>query len=108
MRLKLHFGLVKSIEVNWYKDVSDFPHFVIYNGQKWEWFSYDEPPDDDIDMVLMFANIPHYDPNWHITMPKLEDVVLITVDECECGAKYGSFAWDHMRFCKRWKPWSKL
>lgn len=106
MKVIVNFGLVIKKEVDWYKDISDFPRLLRFNGQKWEWVVYNSIGNG---YQLTFSQLPTYDPNFYADMNSFEDMFERYQDRCECGAAYSkSFSFDHMRFCKKWKPWSQI
>lgn len=107
MKLFIIFGYgTPKKEVNWYRDLMDFPKLIRYSGSKWEWAMYHNIGSD---YELTFSQIATYDPNFYADMPGFEDMFEWgNVDKCECGAAYSGFTFDHMRFCKKWKPWDKL
>lgn len=104
MLLKIKFGsngLEKQIE--WGKKLDDFPKLLNFNGNKWEWFMYNNINVNDYE--LTFTQLPTYDPNYYADMINFEDLFTSSYNICACGAAYSSFNWDHMRFCSLWKPW---
>jgi hypothetical protein len=110
MKIRVNFGLSGSIkDVSWYQPVEDFPKFVEFAKKKWEWFFYDKDQSGQFDYVLTFSEIPSYDPNYNTAIPTWEDLFWHQKSyQCECGAAYSSFPWDHMKLCKLWKPWEEL
>src|SRR5208282_4593426 len=107
MKLTINFGHngIKK-EVNWYRDLMDFPKLIRFSGSKWEWAMYHNVGND---YELTFSQIPTYDPNFYADMPSFEDMFeWANVDKCVCGSAYSSFSWDHMRFCPKHKSWDKL
>lgn len=107
MRIIVNFGVNgPKKEVHWYSDLLDFPKLFNFQGHKWEWFMYNNAGNY---YELTYSEIPTYDPNYYVDMPNFEDMFLWNEnDKCECGAVYTSFNWDHMRFCKKHKPWSQV
>lgn len=106
LRLTINFGHngVKK-QVNWYKDIMDFPKLLRFQGKSWEWAIYQNMGND---YELTFSQIPTYDPNYYTEMPSYENMFEFSgSDVCECGSAYSSFKFDHMMFCKLWKPWGK-
>ena len=104
MRLKIAFGY-KSIEkiVDWNRDVTDFPKLIKFDGRRWEWVTYNSP--DGLTYELVFSQIPTFDPNFYADMPDFETMFPNSEIKCECGARFSSFGFDHMRMCKLWRPW---
>lgn len=106
MKLIINFGYGGSKkQVDWYRDVMDFPKLLRFQGNKWEWAIYHNVGKD---YELTFSQIPTYDPNFYVDMPSFEDMFEFNLDKCVCGSIYSSFAWDHLRYCPRWKSWDKL
>jgi hypothetical protein len=107
MKLTINFGHNGTKkEVNWYRDLMDFPKLMRFQSAKWEWAMYHNTGPD---YELTFSQIATYDPNYYVDMPSFEDMFEWGVnDKCECGAIYTSFAWDHLRYCKKYKPWDKI
>ena len=105
MRLRIDFGVNGARkEVGWYKSLDDFPHFFTYGGKKWEWAAYDRDFSGDIDYVLIYSEIPHFDPNYYTDMPSWESIFGIrTSNGCECGSIYTSFPQAHMFYCPMWR-----
>ena len=104
MRLTINFGHHGTKkEVNWYRDLMEFPKLIRFQGLKWEWAMYNTIGEDS---ELTFSQIPTYDPNFYTDMPSFEDMFEWgQSDKCVCGAVYTSFPWDHMRFCGKWIKW---
>ena len=108
MRLRVHFGQLDTKEVTWDKSINDFPHIIKFLGRNYEWVTYDADNTGKVDMVLHFSELPTYDPNFNVYCPSWNDLFKDDWGVCDCGAKYSSFPWDHMRFCSRHKPWSDV
>lgn len=93
-------------EVNWYRDLMDFPKLLKFQGLPWEWAMYYEVGKD---YELTFSKIPTYDPNFYVEMESFEEKFeWHNSDRCTCGAAWSSFSWDHLRYCGKHKPWSQL
>src|ERR1017187_6007492 len=105
MRLKLIFCSSGTKEVYWNKTLAEFPKLVAYYGKKWEWAIYESDDTGHCDWVCTFVEVASYDPNWWATYTDVNNLYGQDEDGCECGAKFSSFSWDHMRFCKKWTPW---
>ena len=106
MKLIINFGLTTKKEVSWYKDVTEFPKLLRFNGARWEWAMYNQIGKD---YELTFSQIPSYDPNFYADMESFEDMFgWPNRDKCECGAIYSPFSWDHSRFCRKWVKWDDL
>jgi hypothetical protein len=111
MILKIIFGEHIKKEVGWNKDLNHFPHVILYEYKKWEWVMYTGGSDPDVSYDLTFIEIPSYTKGYYTAEAvNFEDILRGNTlsDECQCGAKYTGFSWDHMRFCNKWKPWSYL
>jgi hypothetical protein len=106
MKLVVKFGMSIKKEVDWYRDVMDFPKLLRFQGSKWEWAMYNGSGQN---YELTFSQIGSYDPSFYMDMPSFEDMFeWAGGDKCVCGALYTSFTFDHMRFCPKWVPWDKL
>jgi hypothetical protein len=107
MKLVINFGHngIKK-EVDWYRQLMDFPKLIRFSGSKWEWAMYHNVGST---YELTFSQIATYDPNYYVDMPSFEDMFEWGVtDKCVCGAIYSSFQWDHLRYCPKHKPWSQI
>jgi len=105
MRLRINFGFIDSKEVAWWKPLNEFPTVIRFLGRNYEWAVYDKDLTGKVDMILMFSEIPSYDPNFGVECDKWSDMFPENLDGCECGAKHSSFPWDHMFMCKKWSKW---
>ena len=105
MRLRIHFGQHTTKEVTWNKSFNDFPNIINYLGRNYEWVTYDQDPNGNMDFIFHFSELPPYDPNYNVYCPYWDTLFPIGEDTCECGAKFSSFEWDHMKFCRKWTPW---
>ena len=105
MKLGVTFGTADTKEVIWYRPLDDFPKLVNYLSRNYEWVFYDQDPTGRLDAILMFTELPSYDPNYKILCPTWADLFPIDLNGCVCGAKYSSFSWDHMKFCHLWRKW---
>jgi len=109
MRLRIDFGTDEKDResIHWYKELNDFPHLISHNRKKWEWAMYSPDDSNIFDYVLVYTEVPSYDPNYWAYSPTLDDIRSSPKNKagCECGAEKTSFPWDHMRFCEEWKPW---
>src|SRR5581483_8954716 len=104
MKLTLHFGLSGSkVEMNWWKEIKDFPYLVTYKDKKYELVIYEEDLTGASDYNCVFAGVQSYDPNWHATVyVSIESMMGYGGTKCECGAIYTSFPQIHMFFCPKW------
>jgi len=105
MKITIHFGSEgPQKQINWWKELMDFPKALSYNNKKWEWSFYTTDPAGFSDYVLILSQIPSYDPHFYVDMVSFEE--LFGSDfKCECGAKFSSFEWDHMFYCSMRTPW---
>lgn len=108
MKIRLQFGLIEPHrDIDWWQKVTDFPHFVLYKGDKWQFEMYGTDPFQNIDYVCYFSPVRKDDPLY--TSQNYESLESLLNpgygNKCECGARYSSFEWDHMRFCPLWKKW---
>ena len=111
MRIKIQFGLNEPLrEAKWYQPIEMFPTLVLYKGKKWEFFMYGEDPAKLVDLICTFSEVMTYDPNWYATTyVNIDDLFNIGYGaNCQCGAIYSGIPWDHMLFCPKWIPWSKI
>lgn len=105
MKLILQFGINEpKRQINWWNQIKEFPHLVLYKGKKWEFVMYDEDPSKQVDYICMFGEIQSYDPNWHATIYADISGYLDSGPggKCECGSIYTSFPQSHMFFCPKW------
>jgi hypothetical protein len=105
MRLRVELGYEAIKEVTWYARLDDFPKLIKYMGFNYEWIMYDKDLTGKVDIVLSYARLPTYDPNYGVICTLWVDMYPDIPSECDCGAKYTSFSWDHMRMCKLWRKW---
>jgi hypothetical protein len=111
MKLKLHFGLGEPArEINWYQsEIRNFPYLVTFKGKKYEFVLYDEDKTNKVDYLCHFSEMRSHDPNFYATTYyDLDYLVFGTGLQCQCGAIYTDFPWDHMKMCPKWIPWSQL
>lgn len=107
MKLIIKFGHDgPKRQVDWWRDVMDFPKLIKFEGKRWERVISSGPYGGAYD--LTYSQIPMYDPHYYDEMPSFEEMFEWGSEKCQCGAVYTSFSWDHMRFCPKYKPWDKL
>lgn len=104
MKLRVEFGINGSKrEVNWYRDIEDFPTVISHDGNNWEWVSYEKDPLGHVDWILFFGMLRPHDSEYYSKVPSLDDITGGRMETgCQCGAIYTSFPWDHMRYCPKW------
>lgn len=107
MRLKINIGSTDTKTITWNSRMDDFPKLFKYLGKPYEWVYYDRDLTGQVDMILHFYELPHYDPNFYADQPHWHEILLgnSEIDLCCCGAKFSSFSWDHMRYCTYWSKW---
>lgn len=105
MRLKVKFGFIDTKEVSWYRPLEDFPHLIKFLNRNYEWILYDKDLTGKVDMILVYSELPTYDPNYNVSAPLWSDMFRDTYNACECGADFTSFPWDHMKYCRKWSKW---
>jgi hypothetical protein len=106
MKLLIQFGAIDSKEVSWYKALDDFPKIIKHLDKPYEWVFYSTDLTGKVDMILTFGEIPSYDPMYHMPCPSWKELFESNLSTtCDCGAKYTSFPWDHMKMCKLWTKW---
>lgn len=107
MRIRVNIGSTETKTISWNGSLDTFPKLFKYLGKPYEWVYYDRDLTGQVDMILHFSELPHYDPNFYADQPHWHEIFLNgeEVDLCECGSKYSSFSWDHMRMCKLWSKW---
>jgi len=113
-RLRLQIGEFhesKGILATWDRAVHDFPKAFRYKGSPWEWDAYDQDETGKADIVLYFSPVPHYQMGVYAgSLPDLERLPGLTLfggsvrGECQCGAAFSPFGFDHMRFCPMHDP----
>jgi hypothetical protein len=111
IKFRVDFGLTgDKKEVDWYKELDDFPRVLSYNNKKWEWVMYDRDLKGNVDYILTFGEMPTYSQNYWARAVDFDDIYVSKSRpwECQCGANNTSFPWDHMRYCSKWKPWEYL
>jgi hypothetical protein len=108
MYLTVTFGLDgPTRQVSWDQPVDKFPKLLRYGGKKWEWVAYDQDPTNKSAYVLLFSELPTYDPSYYVDMEDFEEKFFGYVAEgCSCGAIHSrSFPFDHMRYCVKHTKW---
>lgn len=105
MRIRVRFGQDNQEETDWHKNLDDFPKLLIYKNKKYDWVFYDKDETSKVDIILLFTEVPNYDPNFYVDCSSWENLFSGSQPGCECGARFSSFDFDHMRMCKLWKPW---
>lgn len=107
MRLRLDFGLHKRREVTFYGDLSVFPNALIFEGDKYEWFMYQDDSAMVYDKVLKFSPMRQNDLRWNFCVDFHERFERGWGDKknngCECGAIHTSFPQVHMFYCPQFK-----
>ena len=106
MRIKLEFGLHDGTEiVSWFRNITDFPKLLKYQGNAYEFAMYRTDPTLQNDYIFNFSQTKHYNVSFY-DIPTFNELFRFPLDSrCVCGAK-----WDkgnpnhHMFFCPRWKP----
>jgi len=105
MRIRVQFGLIDNRDVNWYQPVENFPTLINFLGKNYEWVMYDKDISGAVDMILIFSELHSYDPDYTTVCPIWNEMFGESRIMCDCGAKFTSFPWDHMRMCKKWTKW---
>lgn len=105
MRLRVQFGTIDERECSWYRPVEDFPILIKFLGRNYEWFSYDKDLSGKADMILNYAELPTYDPNYDVFCTTWEELSGNSMSGCQCGAEHTSFKDAHMFFCPKWRRW---
>lgn len=102
MKLRLQFdGKIK--EVDWWKDLMDFPRVVELDGNKWEWIMFDADADKHVEYNLMFGKVMNYNRESDLPIPSI-DLMFggYRQNICECGAAYDqSFPNVHLSYCPK-------
>jgi hypothetical protein len=107
MKITINFGLSGHKKtIDWYRDIHDFPKNIQFENKKWEWVFYAK--DGNGDYTLTFGELSQHDPQFYEDMAIFEDMFKNYSDGCVCGAAYSPFKWDHLRYCKLWKPWEQI
>ena len=105
MRIRVQFGFAHVKEVYWYKPIENFPHIIKFLGKNYEWVMYDKDLTGKVDTILIFSEIPSYDPNYNVYCPIWSDMYKDDWMACECGADFTSFPNFHMFYCRKWTRW---
>lgn len=92
-------------EITWNRSIDDFPHIIRFLGYNYEWIMYDGDPSRKVDMILIYAEIPSYNPDYYANCPLWHEVNKDEFEKCECGAGHTNFPTCHMFYCPRWRPW---
>jgi hypothetical protein len=90
MRLKLEFGFGDGVEVvSWYRDVKDFPKYIRYQGDTYEFVLYNQDDTMQNDYILHLSKSRSYNCKYE-DIPKYSDMFggYFKKEECECGAKH--------------------
>ena len=53
----------------WWKPLDDFPHVIKFLGRNYEWAFYDKDLTGQVDMILIYSELPSYDPNYNVVCP---------------------------------------
>lgn len=111
MRVRLEFGVPtrKKREVHYHGNhPSMFPKFVRYDGNYWEFLSYQTDPSGVVEWVIMLAE-SDFDATKDTMVVLDMDSPYFTNDisygaKCECGAAYErGFENAHSSWCQRWE-----
>lgn len=107
MKLRLEFGIpaTKKLQVHWFETTSpaDYHSVVKYADKVWELISYKADPNNTVEYVLIFDEVPEhkiatlypYDLDFHYNR--------LYANDCECGAIYErGFEDAHSFWCKKW------
>lgn len=105
MKLRIEFSSLEYRDVTWNGEIMDFPHLINFNSRNYEWVVYDKDSTGRFDYILHFSKLSSTDFDFNKVAPKWEDLFGLGGDTCECGARFSSFSWDHMHFCKLWRKW---
>jgi hypothetical protein len=77
MKLRLEFKGHRSLlplDVDWDKELDKFPHVIIHDGVKWEWFMYDADKTKKFDYFLFFGELSPHDPRFSQDAPDMFDI----------------------------------
>lgn len=105
MKLRLIFGEESlTREINWWKDVKEFPHLISYGGSNYGWYMYEISNLSWVTYDLHFSKVPEYDKLYHASAPTVDELTSgWGVSRCECGADKTDFPQVHMFYCPKWK-----
>jgi hypothetical protein len=107
MKLRIDFGMNKRREVTFYGELDIFPTALIFEGDKYEWFMYQNDSSGTYDKILQFSPMKQYDPRWLQCVDFHERFESGWGSKknngCECGAIHTSFPQIHMFYCPQWK-----
>lgn len=102
MRIRINFGIIDTKEIDWPKDVSDFPTIVKFLGSNYEFVLYDDDITKTVDKIFYFSELPRYDPNYGVDCITWSEIANESPTTCECGSRYGG---GHFFYCKLWRRW---
>ena len=107
LKLKVNFGEYASRETTWEKDLMDFPKLIRMYGYNYEWVMYQKDDTSLYDYILHFTKLGSHDSDYHNEEIRTWYDLFVAGGGyvCECGAIHSSFPWDHLRYCKLWRPW---
>ena len=105
LKLQLQFGIPggRKKNIEWKKELKEFPKIVKFEGKRWEWIMYDKSKTGN-DYDLAFGRISDETDLGGLPVPCIEEMFPDGwAAKCECGAIYTSFPEEHMFFCPKWR-----
>jgi len=104
MRLRLDFGYNGARkEISWYRDISDLPTAISFNGTKYEFFMYDKDPSKNYDYICTFSEMKPSDTRWYNCKDFDIEFGYSGKTACECGSAYSWASQFHMFYCSMWR-----
>lgn len=105
VKLRIDFGYNGTRrEVTWWQQLSDFPTAVLFNGERWEWVSFEKDYSGNFDQILLFGRMSPGDARW-MECVDFENRfgTSSTYDTCQCGSIHSSAPQFHMFYCPKWR-----
>lgn len=107
MKIKVEFGMYDGSEIiNWYRDISDFPKLLRYQGSVYEFAMYTPDTTLQNDYIFTFSQTSRYRARWE-DIPVFKDMFGPPAwnSTCQCGSKYDKGnPKHHYEFCPKYKP----
>jgi hypothetical protein len=104
VKLRIDFGINGARkEVIWWQALDQFPHALIYEGDRWEWEIFADDPNKLYDKILTFGHMSLGDARWNDCVDFEQRFGHTGSSNCQCGAIHTSFPQFHMFFCPQWR-----
>lgn len=107
MKIRIEFGFSDGTEnVNWYRDIADFPKLLRYQGDVYEFVMYAPTGyGHPADYIFNFSKTKYYKARWE-DIPVFRDMFGYPSwdSSCKCGAKHDKGNPNyHYPFCDKYK-----